>query len=598
MRYLSSAKQAALDKAQNYWQRANLHPSILQWRPEAIDAFGFYDGSGQWLDSDIKTVEARGQKPLTVNIIQGRIDSLSGVEIQSRFRVACQNDSGNIASDKLAKALTHYLYFIQQNQQIPHKGSLKFRDMLICGLGWSNLYKENDIFYYDYVHPFNVIPDPDDLSPQYNNMKFVCRKRWMEPDQVRKIWPKASSMIDFSNPDLCQTVYSPELMDRNSTYTNITNYSGYEQSRVLVCEVQYKEPKKAYTGIDYQGYYFETFDEEKAEALALSPKDITEIDSYRILRTLFLDNVLLEHSPLNPDIPNLQDFTYIPCVWKRRFRTGVPYGLLDSMKDIQRDANVRITKALYLANSSRLVIKGALPPETANQLSEKLKMPDSVIVLPSQTEYDLKENAPLSEVHLKILQEYEMMMQRVTGIYDDLMGRETNASSGVAQKQRQLNSVRNNVFAFDNFADMKQREAKFLLSLIQGGGEQNILTQVLTEEEREIIILNLTRVIHGKEVIFNDVRTLPISLYVEEVPDFNSSLDENKAALENLLSNPNAMFIMQSPEVMKRLGIRDYEKLAAEIKQAFMGQQQPEVAQSNSAPQMLEQQQNMVYANM
>jgi hypothetical protein len=178
------------------------------------------------------------------------------------------------------------------------------------------------------------------------------------------------------------------------------------------------------------------------------------------------------------------------------------------------------------------------------------------------------------------------------------MGRETNASSGVAQKQRQLNSVRNNVFAFDNFADMKQREAKFLLSLIQGGGEQNILTQVLTEEEREIIILNLTRVIHGKEVIFNDVRTLPISLYVEEVPDFNSSLDENKAALENLLSNPNAMFIMQSPEVMKRLGIRDYEKLAAEIKQAFMGQQQPEVAQSNSAPQMLEQQQNMIYANM
>ena len=64
MANISGKIQEYLNKAQNYWQRANLHPSILQWRPEAIDAFGFYDGSGQWLDSDIKTVEARGQKPL------------------------------------------------------------------------------------------------------------------------------------------------------------------------------------------------------------------------------------------------------------------------------------------------------------------------------------------------------------------------------------------------------------------------------------------------------------------------------------------------------------------------------------------------------
>ena len=592
---LSKSKQDALDKAQNYWQRANLHPSILEWRPEAINSFGFYDGSGQWLPNDVRIVESRGQKPLTVNIIQGRIDSLSGVEIQSRFRVACQNDSGNPESDRLAKALTHYLYFIQQDQQIPHKGSLKFRDMLICGIGWSNLYKENGIFYYDYVHPFNIIPDPDDLSPQYDNMKFVCRKRWMEPNMVKKIWPRASQFIDFSNPDLCQTVYSPELMDRNSNYTNITNYTGYEQSRVLVCEVQYKEPKKAYSGIDYQGYYFETFDEEKAEALTHSSKDITETDSYRILRSLFIDDVLLEHGPLNPDVPNLQDFTYIPCVWKRRFRTGVPYGLLEAMKDIQRDANVRITKALYLANSSRMVIKGELPPQTANQLSEQLKKPDSVLILPTDTEYDLKENAPLSEVHLKILQEYELMAQRVTGIYDDLMGRETNASSGVAQRQRQINSVRNNVFAFDNFADMKQREAKFLLSLIQGSGEQNILTQILTEEEREVIILNLTRTIKGKEYIFNDVRTLPISLYVEEVPDFSSSLEENRAALENLLSNPNAMFIMQSPELMKRLGIRDYEKLSAEIKSALGAQMQPQLQPMPNAMPLPQGQQSLAY---
>jgi hypothetical protein len=571
---LSNPRREALEKSQAYFQRANLHPSTLQWRQEAIENFGFYDGSGQWRNEDLLVVRERGQIPLTVNIIQGRLDSLSGVEIQSRFRTAVQNDSGNIQNDNLAKAITHWLYFVQQDQNVPHKGSLKFRDMLTCGIGWSNLFQENGKFFYDYIHPFNIIPDPDDLSPQFTSMKFLCRKRWMELDVVRKLWPKVAQYIDFSDPTVCDTIYSPEIMDRNTTYTNINNYSGYAQSRVLVCEVQYKVSKKAYGGIDVNGFYFETFSEEKAEELANSSKDIEEKESQQILRTLFLDNYLLEHAPLDPNIPNMNDFSYIPCVWKRRFKTGVPYGLLDSMKDIQRDSNVRLTKALYLINSSRLIVKGSLPPgETVDQISEQLKRPDAVIMLPAECEFDLKDNAPLSEAQLKMYAEYDKLMQRVTGIYDDMMGRETNASSGVAQRQRQINSVRNNVFAFDNFADMKEREAKFMVSLLQGGQNENMLSQILTEEEKETIILNLTRTVKGKKFVFNDVRTLPLSLEIEEVPDYKSSMEENRAALENLLSNPNAMFIMQSPSLMKRLGIRDYQKLADEIKETMSARQ-------------------------
>lgn len=579
---LSRPRQEALDKAQAYWKRANLHPSNMQWRTEAIEAFGFYDGSGQWSEKDLLTLNEDGRHPLTVNIIQRPIDALSGVEIQSRFRTGVQDDSGVLENQKLAKALTHALYFIQQDQRIPHKGSTKYRDHLICGIGWSNLYQENSRYFYDYVHPFNVITDPDDLSPQFDNMKFVCRKRWMEPDIVAKLWPKTASYIDFSDPNLSQTIYSPELMDRNSNYTNINNYTGYSQSRVLVGEVQYKIAKKAYCGMDSQGFYFETFDEEKAEELANSLRDIEEKESKQIIRTLFLDNYLLETAPLNPNIPNLEDFSYIPCVWKRRSKDGVPFGLIHSMKDLQRDLNVRITKALYLANSSRLIITGSLPPgESVQDIEAKLQRPSAVIVLPDGTKYDLKDNYPLADSQLKMVDNYEKLIPQVTGVYDDLMGKETNASSGVAQRQRQINSVRNNVFSFDNFADMKERESRFMLAMIQGGDNENMLSYILTEEEKESIILNLTRTINGKKYVFNDVRTLPVSLEIEEVPDYKSSTEENRAALENLLSNPNAMFIMQSPSLMRRLGIRDYEKLSEEIKQSMSQNQQGQQGQQN-----------------
>ncbi len=602
---LSDSRQKALEKSQSIWQRVSLHPSTLQFRKEAIEAYGFYEGGlGQWRQTDLDTLASRDQLPMTVNIIQSRIDSLSGVEIQSRFRTAVQNDSGLLQNDKLARALTHQLYFVQQDQRIPYKGSLKFRDMLICGIGWSNQYQENGRFFYEQVHPFNVMPDPDDLSPQFDNMKYLCRKRWLDPETIMKLWPKIAKQIDFTNPYLCTTVYSPEIMDRSSDYTNINNYAGYAQSRVLVCEVQYKVPKTAYCGLDYQGFYFETFDEEKAEDLANTPQDIETKDSYQIMRDLFLDNYLLQHSPLNPNIPDLEDCSYIPCVWKRRFKTGVPYGLLDGTKDVQRDSNVRLTKSLYLSNSSKLIITGNLPPgETMDTIATQIKRPDSVIVLPEGTQYDLRNNDPLSESQLKMLDKYDMLMQRITGIFDDMMGKETNASSGVAQRQRQINSVRNNVFAFDNFADMKEREARFMLALFQGGQNENVLSQIMTEDEKETIILNLTKTIKGKKYMFNDVRTLPTSLEIEEVPDYRSSLEENKAALENLLSNPNAMLIMQSPSLMRRLGIRDFEKLSEEMKQTMMqnnaggaGNQQPQGQQAQlPAP---DEGQNLAYAGM
>lgn len=601
MQNLSESRQKALDTALAYWKRANLHPSKMQWSSEAIEAFGFYDGSGQWSEKDYKTVTDRNQVPLTVNLIQGRLDSLSGVEIQSRFRTAVQDASGIIDNERLAQALTNWLYFIQQDQRMPHKGSLKFRDMLVCGLGWSNLFQEDGAFFYDYVHPYNVLPDPDDLSPQYDNMKYVGRKRWMDPETVKKTWPKVASYINFSDPNLSATIYSPEITDRNSNYTNPNNYSGFSQSRVMVGEIQHKVPKRAYCGIDTNGFYFETFDEEKAEQLANSTRDIKEKQSNQIIRTLFLDNYLLETAPLNPNIPGLKDFSYIPCVWKRRFKTGVPYGLLDSMKDIQRDSNVRLTKALYLANSSKLIVTGSLPPgQTMSDIESQLKKPDALIVLPSDTKFDLKDNSVLSDAQLKILDKYDGLMQRVTGIRDDMMGVETNATSGVAIKQRQLSSVRNNVFAFDNFADMKEREARFIVALFQGGENENILSQIMSEEEKETIILNLTRIIKGKKVVFNDVRTLPISLEIEEVPDYKSSMEENREALENLLSNPNAMLIMQSPSLMRRLGIRDYEKLSEEMQQTMAKQQEQQQPSSSGQrpPSQGQETQNLAYPGL
>lgn len=576
---LSVTKQQALQTARESFKTANLHPATLEWRRLCRYNQGYYDGSGQWSVDDLAVLASRGQEPITVNMIQGFIDALCGVETQSRYRVAVRSDSGRPEDERLAQALTHYLFHLQEHNSIPHYGSLKFKDALISGIGWSDLYKdpETGTYHYDYVDPFNVLPDPDDLSPHYTNMKYVCRKRWMRPEMVAKTWPQVTSLIDLTNPQIIEGLYSEEIMDRSSDYTALDTYTSCQQSRLLVVEVQYKVAKKAYRGLDQQGHAFETFDEDQAQAIAESPQSLEEIPSQQIMRTLFLDTILLEHAPLSPNLPNPQDFSCIPYVWKRRFKTGVPYGLLESIKDLQRDANIRITKSLYLMNSSRVIIQGNIDPgESTEAFRAELKRPDSVIILPEEAKIQISSNAELAEPQLQIVELYLDFMKRVTGIHDEMLGIQTNATSAVAQNVRQVNSVRNNVFAFDNFSEMKKREAKFLLKLIQTSNDQNLAVQILTEQEREWLVLNLAIEKDGKLILANTINHLPVTLYVEEVPDFKSTFEEQRAMLQSLLGNANANWLMLSPKLLQMLGIRDGEKIAQEMSQVMQNKQRLE----------------------
>ena len=568
---LSASRQKALTTAQEYFRAANLHPSAVEFRNKCINDYGFYDGTGQWQNADLQRLQERSQLPITVNICKGFIDNLSGVEIQSRYRTACRNDSHNQVDDKLAEALTHLLFYIQEHEELPYKGSLKFRDSLICGIGWSYLYKEDGEIFYDYVHPFNIIPDPDDLTPQYTAMKYVCRKRWMDPKMVKARWPKTANDIEVNqDSNYYDGLFSPELMDRNSSYTDYSNYNGTNQNRVLVVEVQYKVPHKVYQGLDCQGRSFKTFKLETAEELVNCAKDIEESQGERIMRTLFLDNTLLEHAPLDATFPDQHDFSYIPIVFQRRFKTGVAYGLLESMKDIQRDCNVRVTKSVYAINSARVIFEGnPMPGSDIEKIRQELKAIDSVILLPKDSKFQISSNAQMGEEQIKIVELYLNLMQRVTGIYDEMLGIQTNATSGVAQNIRQVNSVRNNVFAFDNFSQMKKREAHFILNIIQTSGAMNLAVEIFTPEERQVIILNLVREINGKPVVFNDIRNLPISLYIEEVPDYQSSFAEQKATFESLLSNAHAQWLMLSPELLRRMGVRNPEQIASEMQQAM-----------------------------
>lgn len=571
-------RDEALKLAQNCFRKAITHSITQQFRIKCNEDFNFYNGGlGQWREADLAALNKKGQSPHTLNVCKSFVDNLSGVEIQSRYRTAVRSDSGDKNEDELASALTHLLYFIQENESIPYKGSLKFRDCLICGIGWSGVEYYNNKIHYKYISPFEIFPDPEDLSDQYTGMRFVCRKMWLSTDRAVELWPKLKDYAgkNFGSDSFYASINSVELLDRQNVAQDTNSAAGLCSEKCMIVEVQYKVPSVYYEGTDSRGRIVSSYKIEDLEEINV--EKIIEKKCDRIMRVLFFNDMLLEYAPLDEDFPGRSEFSYIPIVFKKNQLTGVPYGIIDAAKDIQRWINVCFVRSIYLYNTRTIVIEGNIyEGKDRKSISESFKSLDSVIFLPLGTNYKIHDNSALGDDHLKLFDVGMNAIYRAVGMSEEPLGIQTNATSAIAQKTRQANSVRNSVFVFDNFFQMRKREFKLILGMYQSVGIRNILMKLFSDEESKVITLNETVFDdNGKIVdIENNIISLPMSLYIEEVPDYRSYSEEERDKILSLFSSPFGSIAAQSPELLEAFGMRNGRKLAEKLS-SVINQQNP-----------------------
>lgn len=579
--YLSESRQKALTDAQNTFQLLAGNLLYQRWRESAIHSFSFYDGTGQYHPKVLEILESRGQSQIVVNKMRPMVNQVSGLEINTRGKFAFKSQSGKEEEERLSKAMTHYGFAVQKKQGYSFQGSLRCRDALICGLGWVHQYASKKAMSYSYIHPLNMLHDADDFTPQLTNMRNLTCMRWLAPEEIKSFWPKEASKIDaiVGKNQTYRNIgnFSDEFFNRNSAIIpSFANTGGNTGGKFLVNEVLRKEERKYYCGTDKNGYYFETFEEEQAEKLATSKKDIEEEIGSQIIRTVFCNDILLEYAPIAPNIPNAKDFPYIPLVWMRRTSDGVPVGWMEDMKDLQRELNYRKLKEIMSLNSVRAVVdSNAFHGMDADEIREELSRPDSILFKTGPGQVDIVPNLDISNAMIKASERIDHEMQQVSGMYSDSMGQETNATSGVAIKQRQIGTSKNLAFGFDAFSYVKEREGEAFINLLQHSNMENILVNLtLDDEEKEIFIMNLVREDrNGKMVMFNDIRTIPLDIYIDIVPDYDSSFEEQKATLEALLANPQAPLILQNPYLLKILiGERHADKISSAMTQ--LNQQQ------------------------
>ena len=167
---LTSPKSEVLDYCTRLWKRGANHTSYLKWRQEAASGRGLYAGGlDQWHPADLEALRENKEFPITVNVIAGFVDTLCGVETQSRYRTIARIDENGKDARELGRALTQFLLNWQENEDVTYLDAIKFRDTLIGGLSWSAVYGENSAIKYERVEPFEIIFDANDITPQFTD---------------------------------------------------------------------------------------------------------------------------------------------------------------------------------------------------------------------------------------------------------------------------------------------------------------------------------------------------------------------------------------------------------------------------------------------
>lgn len=441
----------------------------------AVDA-DFYDNI-QWREEDARTLKDRGQVPLVYNVISSSVNWVLGTEKRGRtdYKILPRRkDSGKPAERK-----TELMKYLSDVNRSPFKRSRAFEDAVKVGVGWmeTGVQHEDDgePVTMNYESWRNMLWDSASTSDDLADCRYITRTKWVDLDIAEAIFhdripalrASAAGTRSYGLDD-----FGDEAMDSQENelggYSSIrTIVDGVRRNRVRLVEMWYRKPTKVMrmVGGEFTGQIYDP--DEPAPGHQLSIERGEAVPAMRTMMRMHVailcNNALLyfDESPYRHN-----DFPFTPIWCYRRSRDNLPYGMIRGMRDIQEDINKRASKALHILSSNKVIMdEGAV--DDLDEFSEEVSRPDAIIVKKQGKQLEINADRELAPAHLDLMSRSMAMIQSLSGVTDENMGRQTNATSGKAITARQDQGSMTTAGIFDNLRLAVQMHGEKELSLIE-----------------------------------------------------------------------------------------------------------------------------------
>lgn len=360
-------------------------------RAEAIEARDYYDGY-QWTETELATLKARKQPPITDNKIKDKIDYLVGMEIASRSDPKAFPRTPTHEKD--AEAVTDALRYVLDAQDFPKIRSDVAEGIMIEGVGGTEVgvkegkgeirvtIKQNryERMYWDH----------HSSARDFSDATYLGTFAWLYLEQAEAKWPDKKALWDSCGAEM-KSGGDESDSDRPNDVTHIDA----SKRRVRVIEQYYLKGKVWYRAMFVKHGWIE---EPK-------PSDYLNDEG-------------------DPEHPYNWGSAYVDAQNRR-------YGTVRRWMGLQDEVNHRRTKSLHLLNTNQVIMEdGAHSDPIA--LRRELAKPDGVIVRTPGMELTVDKNIDLSAGH------FQMMQQAIEAL--SIVGPKaiTNVSASQSGRAKQL----------------------------------------------------------------------------------------------------------------------------------------------------------------
>lgn len=438
-----------------------------------------YFDSIQYTDEELAELRARGQPSTVYNVIQQSVNWVTGSEKRGRtdFKVLPRGKEDS----KSAEGKTKYLKYLSDVNRTPFHRSRAFEDAVKVGVGFVEVgvqdEDDGEPIYNRYESWRNIIWDSTSTELDGSDMRYQFRSKWVDEDVAVAMFPDRQAQVaDAVNDSSLYSSYELDdgdvpmdqaEMDRSDNSGALSVVVTHTRRRVRLIEAWFRMPEKVkkIKGGAFNGQIYDESDPRHAEAIQLGAAVSEKVMMRTRVAIMTTKDILFE----GPSPYRHNKFKFIPIWGYRRGRDGLPYGMIRGLRDIQDDVNKRMAKALHIISTNKVIMEeGALPDDwTIEDFAAEVARPDAIIVKKNGKQLDINVDRELEPAHLEFASRNIQMIQQVGGVTDELLGRTTNAVSGVAVQRRQEQGSLATARFFDNLRLAEQIRGEIELSLVE-----------------------------------------------------------------------------------------------------------------------------------
>lgn len=546
---------------------------LSDWYELAREDFNFYENR-QWSEDDLAKFEKEKRVPVIFNRIAPIINSICGQEVTNRQEVKfLPRRVGEVSG---ADPMNGAVKWLRDNCNAEDEDSDAFRDMTICGMGWTVARMEYEVNpegegKVERRDPLLMRWDPAARRKNLADKKWVQSDYWMGKEAIEERWPDAdvTLMVNVKSPN---DRASPEDVTEAWKYKNDAAGKEYfaDQWRVIH-HVEYFT-KTVHRVMDPQTNKITTLSPEDFKKASRAAEQFgIKLESAKVPMRVYWEAWVVGGQVLDCGETKIQKgFQYECMTCTRERETGYWFGLVRLMLDPQRYANRMASLMMSILATGP---KGGMLYETGAFVNPKKAKADwarwdSAIELTEGAiagqKFKQKDPVMMPQGAAELMQFAITSIRDVTGVNIEMLGMRQEDQPGIVEDMRTKAGLTILAGVFDAMRLYRKRQGIILAEFVEKFLSDGRLIRIVGKDGQQFIPL------------LRNPETTEYDLVVDESPASRDVKERTFQVMQVVGPGLVQMGVPLPPETIDYLPIP--ESLAGEIKKGI-------VAKSKQPPQ-------------